>query len=339
MEPEPVLTVAALTHHLVADLLSYNGFDCGEFPEIIDLAVVMTGLGLPRSQLSLVQKSGPFWDSTFWMEMPRPFLDAHGLAYVFAVAAWFRGEKQPAWVAGLAADVRKPTTKSIKFLISTKDSFLNPTTTGNQLLNQGQPEWLKMAAMTSVTNQIVAVRHLSRDETIQDQQSQLLSEKLQSSHRSVVVNATRTVERLQLSTNEVVEELRFLIDHRCDEVRAKAMIALAKLGQLDESSITSACKMIDSSVNYVAFAGLLALSTVESASDEVLRAAERGFKRSLQTCNYEFVNLYAATFDRWLDDPESHFQELLEHDQPEYLQIALEALASTREPAVPSEVN
>lgn len=137
-----------------------------------------------------------------------------------------------------------------------------------------------------------------------------------------------------LRSDPVANELRFLVESRDDELRAKAIIALAKLAQLDEETIDAAVKMIDSSVRYVVFAGVFALSSLKAAPDNVLRASERGFVRALQTCDYEFVGLFAVAMDRWLDDPQSHIEQLLQNDQPEYLNIATEALQNVRAQSV-----
>ena len=92
--------------------------------------------------------------------------------------------------------------------------------------------------------------------------------------------------------------------------------------------------MIDSSVQFVVFAGIVALSSLESVPDYGLRASERGFVRALQTCHYEFVGLFAIAFDRWLDDAESHIERILPDDEPEYLKIAIEALQDVRAQSV-----
>lgn len=331
MEREPKLTAASLIHHLVNDLLHQSGLDTLESPEMVDLAVVGTGLGALQNEFRFVQQGNSYWDSTVWDQFPRPFLDSNGLAYANAMAAWIRDDHKPDWVSDLPGDIKKPTQKSIKFLFKTNDCFFQRSTDAPGLLNQSQADWLQMASETSISRQVIAIRHLKKDQQLRDRQESLLMIKLRSPDRPVVLHSISAVESLHLNTAGIAEELRRLLDHRDDEIRAKAIIALARLGQLDESSVVCATQMIDSPVKFVVFAGVLALSTLQEVSEPVLQVANRGLVHSLQSCDYEFVNLFIAALSRWLKDPKSHLEELLQDDQPGYLEIALEGLETIAE--------
>ena len=65
----------------------------------------------------------------------------------------------------------------------------------------------------------------------------------------------------------------------------------------------------------------------------MLKLADRGFERALHTCNYQFVQIFAATYKKWLSDPTDHLNKLWGQSSPEYLQMATEALASVTEAA------
>lgn len=333
MAHEPRLTAATVIHHVVADLLHQNKLGYAHFPEVVDLAVIHTGLGALQSSFGFVKQVGSFWDSTYWDVAPRPFLDTHALAYANAVAAWIRGEKAPTWADGLPSDIKNPMRKSLKYLFKTNDSFFHPSTANQNLLKQSQREWMERAKQSAKSSQIIAIRHLEIDEELREQQEKLLLEKLQSSP-PLVLHSISAAERLKLDTEMIADELGLLIENRDDEIRAKAMIATTKLGQLDELTTEKAAKMVDSHVKYVAYAGVFALCTLETVPDQILRATERGFLRALQHCNYEFIALFVAAFDRWLEDPAAHFEQLLQDDEPEYLEIAMDALQSVREQSV-----
>jgi hypothetical protein len=334
MTPEPNLTTATLIHHVVGDLLCQNKFVHTECPEIVDLAVISTGLGILQSRFRFVQQGSRIWDSTYWTEAPRPFLDTEALAYASAIAAWVRGDDDPQWISELPNEVKRPMRKSLKYLIKTNDSFFHPSTAARPLLKQKQSDWLQLASDASISTQIVALRHLEPDELHCDRQENRLLETLRSPSQPVVLNSIAAVESLNFQREQIANELRLLVENQDDEIRSKAMIALTRSNQLDELTIGCAAKMVDNSVNYVAFAGVFALASLESAPENVLRVAERGFIRALQSCNYEFVGLFAAAFNRWLSDPVSHFERLLQDDQPEYLEIAVEALQNVREQSV-----
>ncbi len=340
MRDEPVLTAATVIHGVVSDLLSQNQFGFSHFPEVVDIAVINTGLGTLQARLSFVKQTNSFWDSTYWDASPRPFLDTQSLAYVLAIAAWMRGDSDPIWANELPSDVKTPMKKSLKFLNKTGDSFFGPSIAGQNLLQQSQSDWLQMAHSDFVSRQVIAIRHFAGGtesvdgKELVDQKTGILIEKLRSPIRPIVLHAISTVESLRLASEPIVDELRLLIESRDDETRAKAIIALAKLGQLDEASIEQAARMVDSSVKFIVYAGMFALSSQPNVSEGTLRIAERGFAKALQTCDYEFIGLFAEAFDRWLDDPQLHIRQLFQADQPEYLEIALEALTNVRERTV-----
>ena len=322
-----------MIHHVVADLLYQQKFPYAHFPELVDLTVVMTGLGAIRSRIDFVKRTGSFWDSTGWGVFPRPFLDTPTLAYVHALAAWTRDESDPSWFAELPPTVRNPSKKSLKFLSKTGDSFFNPKLANQSLLQQDQAQWLSLAAEKSTSKQIIALRHFEPDEPLAQQQADTLLEKLRSANVPLILHAINSVESMMLSKETIVDQLRYLAVHQDDEVRAKAVIALAKLGQVDDATVEVAAKMLDNRAKHVIYAGVFALGSQPSVDDTTLRAVDRSFLSALQTCDYEFIQLFAMCYERWMDQPETHFGQLL-GGQDEYLEIAKEALQAAREQSV-----
>lgn len=314
-------------------MLHQNKLGTAHLPEVVDLAVVATGLGVLQSSFGFVKQTGSFWDSTYWDVAPRPFLDCDALAYANAVAAWVRGEKDPIWANELPVEVKRPMRKSLKYLFKTQDTFLN-CSDNTRLSGRSQEQWIELASDPSVSTQIVALRQLEIDEQLTDRHEALLLNALRSPHPPVMLHAITGVQDLKLDRAPIAEELRFLVESRDDQTRAKAIIALARLAQLDEPTIETAGKMIDSPVRYVVFAGLSALSSLDTVPDAALRAAERRFVRALQTCDYEFVGHFAGALNRWLEDPQSHVERLLSGDQPEYVKIATEAIQEAQSQSV-----
>ena len=331
---EPELAIAALIHGVVKDLLHSRKYAYAHFDEHVDLATIACGIGALRSSVDLVTKQGRFWDTTQWQAIPRPFLDAQGVAYANSLAAWIRGEKNPAWADDLETDIRRPMAKTLKYLVKTGDSFLQANLDGKQLLNQDQRQWLAMSAQDSVSTQIIALRHLQQDDTLIAQQQQTLSEKLPSSREGVVLSAIVAAEQVVDVGQSATDELQFLTRHRQHVVRARAMCALTRLGRLEEETIQTAGDMLGSKMKHEIFAGLSALSSLGSVDDQLIPPINRAFIRSLQVCDYEFVNLFAAAFTKWLDDPKAHVENLLQEDSPEYLEIAIEAIEGVNDQLV-----
>lgn len=333
MTHEPRLTAAALIQHIVCDLLHQNKFPYAHFPELVDLAVVMTGLGMLRSQFEFVKRADMFWDPTYWGVFPRPFLDSQALGYAHAMAAWIRDNQTPDWFADLPATVKGPSKKSLKFLLKTSDAFFTPQSNGKNVLDQDQSQWLKLADVKSVSQQIIAIRHFTPDATVAQPQSKSLLAKLRSANTPLMLHAITAIESLTLNGDDLVDELSHLVQHPDDVVRAKSMIALTKLNRLENTSISAAAKMINSTAKHEVFAGVFALSSQPKIDDAILRSVDRGFLSALQTCDYEFINLYATAYDRWLEQPQSHLEQLLGGDD-DYLEIAVEALEASRETSV-----
>lgn len=288
-----------------------------------------------QSNIGFVKQVGSFWDSTQWEVAPRPFLDCQSLAYAMAMNAWIRDEPNPEWADQLPSDVKRPMRKSLKYLFKkTDDSFFQLDSARRSSLNQSQTEWSKLAASDSPTKQVIAIRHLEFDESLNQQQEALILKKLQTRNRAVLLHAIEATQRLKNTNEPIADELRLLVQHREDEVRAKALCALTRLGMLDELTVELAAKMLDGNARFVVFSGVFALSSLDSVPTQVLPSANRGLIRALQTCDYEFVGLFAAAFNRWLDDPENHLENLLKEDSPEYLEIALEGLQNVRDQMV-----
>lgn len=315
------------------DWLRQHNFAYAHFPEIVDLATVATGLGLLQSRIRFVHETPPYWDSTLWTTFPRPFLDEQSFAYATALSAWSRGESFPTWTNLIAPVIKRPMQKSLKYLRKTNDSFFHVQPIPSSL-ERGQSEWLQLAHDQSISKQIIAIRHLDFDGSENSPQEIVLTEKLRSNDRGILLQAVSATDRMNTRNPAIIAELGCLLEHRDDEVSAKAMRSLARLAALDESAVGTATKKLDSNVRFVALAGLAALSSLESVPDHAIPPANRGLIRALQTCDYEFVGLYASAFNRWLDDPKNHFETLLKGNSPEYLEIAMESLNNTRQQLV-----
>ena len=269
---------------------------------------------------------------------PRPFLDDNALAYAFAVKAWTAGDKDPAWLSDVRGELVRPARKSLKYLNKTSDCFFQPST-GKTSGEHSQNDWLQIAGGESASSRIIAMRRIDKDDALGSRQAGLLTENLRSSNQDVVLHALTTVERTGVANPELIEELRILSEDRHAETRAKAIITLARSGEMDERSVETAARMITDSARYVVFAGLVALAASDSIPESAQSIVERGYVRALQTCDYEFVGLFTAAFTRWMDDPENQIKRLLEHEEPEYLTIALQSLKEINEQAEEAEAN
>ena len=337
MQHEPGVTAATLLNFVVRDMLHQSDFNYAHLPELVDLAVIGTGLGMIRANVPLVNNKGTYWDTTQWLAVPKPFLDAQSFAYATAIAAWSRDDKDPAWANDLPAEVKGPMKKSLKYLNKTNDSFFQPKSATTEVLNQPEADWWKLAESKSLSTKVVAMNRLQLEGPVTQTQENLLLDQLRSNNRAVLLHTIGAVDQMKDVNHPVVDELRLLAEHRDNEVRAKAMCSLTKLAQLDEATMRLAANMLDSKVRFVNFAGISALASKESIPGTIMPAIDRGFVQSLQNCDYEFVGLYAAAYQRWTDDPKAHFEALLEHDSPEFLEMATDVLQSVQESLIALE--
>jgi len=310
-------------------MLYQSTFSQPHFPELVELAVIGTGLGVLRSNLMFVKKVATFWDSTHWQIAPPPFLNIQSLAYANALAAWSRDETAPDWLDDMYSEAKRPMKRSLKYLFKTGDSFFNPRESQHRL-NLSAEQWWALAEHPSASTQIIAIRHLNTDQNLTQKQESSLLEKLQSTERATTLNAITTTERLSSGqktgiSDSLAGQIRTLVDHRDDEIRAKAMCALTTVNRIDSSAIDAAANMIEDDIRHVVFAGVHALTTVDQVPDYVSPSFDRSFIKALKSCDYEFVGLFAKGYNRWYDDPKQHL-ELLLSDSPEFLPIAMEAL-------------
>lgn len=310
-------------------MLYQSTFSQPHFPELVELAVIGTGLGVLRSNLMFVKKVATFWDSTHWQIAPPPFLNIQSLAYANALAAWSRDETAPDWLDDMYSEVKRPMKRSLKYLFKTGDSFFNPRESQHRL-NLSAEQWWELAEHPSASTQVIAIRHLNTDQTLTQKQESSLLKKLQSTERATTLNAITTTERLSSGqktgiSDSLAGQIRNLVDHRDDEIRAKAMCALTTVNRIDSSAIDAAANMIEDDIRHVVFAGVHALTTVDQVPDYVSPSFDRSFIKALKSCDYEFVGLFAKGYNRWHDDPKQHLEQLLS-DSPEFLPIAMEAL-------------
>lgn len=330
LKQEPLLTLATLANRLVCDLLVQNGFAYAHLPELVDMAVVVTGLGALQNHISLVNNGGHFWDSTQWETYPRPFLDRHGMAYTHAVAAWLRDQRDPAFLEDTPADLKKPIKKSLKYLFRTGDCFVTrdrlPALSGHT-----NSEWISAVADRSKSKKIIALRQLTPTDQTDVRLAECILSQLKSGDRELCLHAIEAQGKLLIADAAIIDELRMLSTSRDDQIRAKVIMTLTRLGALDDQSIQVAARMLDSRARFVVYAGIFALTSLSSVPEEIVEPANRGFVRSLQTCDYDMIGLFTAAWLRWEENPEQHFEALLKHDSPEYLELALESLATARE--------
>lgn len=328
------LPVATAIHFVIVDLLVQSDFPGAHLPEIVDAAAIATGLGIPRSQIDLVSKSGAFWDSTAWEILPPPFLGAQKAAYALAMAAWARQEKSPAWARELTTEIVGPMNKSIKFLSKTNDSFFGSSldSTNTALSDYEQEQWLQLASSKLESSQIIGLRHCVIDPdredagALQSQWSDLLIDKFRSNSKDIVLHAIAAAERGKIESPKIADELVVLAENRDDAIKAKAMLALTRMGKLDSVALELAAQMLESREKFVLFAGLFALTSSKEVSDQAMPLLDRAFARALANCDQEFVSLFATGYSSWVADPAAHFHGLFEEHSPEYLEIALEAL-------------
>ena len=316
---------------VVADLLHQTKFNYAHFPELVDLAVIGTGLGALRSNLPLVNSEGSYWDTTQWEVTPRKFLGTSPLAYASAVAAWIRGDKDPLWANDLQAEIKAPMKKSLKYLHKTNDSFFQPAAATPPALSQSQEHWWQLAATGKPSSQVIALRQLELDGTSTEQQQTFLVDNLRTNDTTILLHTIDAMDRIKETSKPTVDELLLLVEHRDDVVRAKACWTLTKLDELDEPTLHLAAKMLDNKVRFIVFTGINALASLDTVPDQLMPAVDRGFLRALQNCDFEFVSLFVAAYQRWHDDPKAHFESMLADDSPEYLELALEALQNVRE--------
>ncbi len=321
------MAVATVVQGVVQDLLHQSKYEHAHFPESVDLAVLAMGLGMLRSQFELVSKEGTFWDSTQWHLIPRPFLDQSGQTWTHAINSWIRDQSKPDWYDDLPTDMRRNVGKFAKQLAQSKDCFVNLDSPGKKSTRQ----WLESVTDKSQSIQLVAIRHLEPDAAVDTEIQKVLHDKLRSNDTDIVLHAIAATSRFESPSTDVIDELQYHVTHRDDQVRAKAMICLARMGKLDERTLETAGQFLDSKTKHVTYAGLVAVSTLDKVPEDLMPPVNRAFLRSLSECNYEFVGLFAMTFLRWFDDPKKYVREQLQEHHREFLAIAEEAIDNAQQ--------
>ena len=311
---------------LVQDLLVTKGVATTAPGEFLDAAVVLCGIGGPRAEVELISDAGSYWDSTRWDASPANFLDHESLAYAHSLAIWCRGGD-----ADLLPTSMRTAKGSLKYLNKTNDSFFQKDLVVDDQL--AVDTFVKLAADGNESSRICAMKCFQSTEAPMEQQDAAILENLRHRSDDVIAHSVSAAQLTQTTSTNVIEELKFLTDNPDDRLRSKAVQAVTLLGQLDDYVADNAAKMLGSSTNYVTYSGLLALAKLDRVSDDVLKLADRGFERALHSCNYQFIELFAGAYNRWLDDPRTHLYKLWDERSPEYYQMAVEALTALTDQA------
>ena len=322
------MSVATIVHFAVADLLHRSEFPLAESNELVEAACIAVGLGVLRNQMSFVKQSPRYWDSTSWDAIPRPFLDPTCLAYVNGLAAWFRQDKDNVWIGQLHTEIVKSAKKTLKYLIKTEDSFLHPNSLKSSIGQRTSSEWLQSLNQKSLSSQLAALQFFAGSKSFPDDHQDLLIAKLQSNEDAVVVHAINVAQSIAEPESSVINELRMLTESRDEITQSKAMMALTAIKQLDQNCFDTAVKMLQDNTQHVVYTGLVALSTKDEITEAEQKVVHRAFLKYLQSCNYEFVNLFVLAYSRWYDDVKAYLANTLQQDHPEYLDIALEVVES-----------
>ena len=323
---DPRLATAALLQSFVHDLLFQNGLVDKVPGEFLDAAVVLCGLGGPRAQTELISDKGSYWDATCWDVSPGDFLDHESLTYAHALATWSRSGNADSLPVELGS-----AKASLKYLNKTSDSFFQQSLVEND--NLEIDTLIDLAANGKESTRIVAMQFFHPEHPHTEQQDAAILQNLRHRSDHVMAHAISAAQISQSSDPQVIEELRLLSDNHDQWLRSKAVQAVTFMGQLDDYVADNAAKMLSSSTNYVTYSGLLALSRLDNVSEDVLKLADRGFERALHTCNYQFIEMFAATYKKWLGDPTDHVNKLWDQSSPEYLQMATEAITAVTEAA------
>lgn len=323
---DPRLATAALLQSFVHDLLFQNGLADNVPGEFLDAAVVQCGLGGPRAQVELISDKGSYWDTTRWDVSQAEFLDHESLTYAHALATWSRSENADRLPAELGS-----AKGSLKHLNKTNDSFFQQSLVEADHLEI--ETLLDLATNGKESARISAMKFFHPKHPHLEQQDAAILQNLRHRSDHVIAHAISAAQNSQSSNPQVIEELRLLSDNHNQWLRSKAVQAVTYMGQLDDFVADSAAKMLSSSTNYVTYSGLLALSRLDGVSEDVLKLADRGFERALHTCNYQFIEIFAATYKKWLGDPTDHLNKLWGDSSPEYLQMATEALTAVTDTA------
>lgn len=316
---DPHLTIASLIHWTTLDLLTQTDFALARHPEVLDMAVAITGLGILRARIELVESAPLFWDQSRWMVFARPYLNLRSLAHVHALVAHSRGQEKPGWLGTLPSNIQNDIVKSLKYLKKTGDTFFQPERLSPTI--EERSDWLELVNGRSESDRLIGMFCVNGEDL-----EPMIVEQLQARDPAMIMQSLTKVRRNRLTSAALVDEILMLVEHADDHVKAKSVLTLADLGELNERSVDAVCKMLASRVGFVEHAAISALTSLESPPENVWDAVDRGIVRAAQSCRYDILTVYLQAIQHWGVDAESHLRGSLENEGPEILGVCLETL-------------
>ncbi len=120
-----------ITHELAHELLlkiKRLSPDTSDHEQMTDLLPVFLGTGIFIANATITSTSGNEGSNYYWTVSKQGYLSSITLGYAFALFAYVRGERRPAWAKYLRTDALATFRQGLRYLNNTGDSLFHPDT-------------------------------------------------------------------------------------------------------------------------------------------------------------------------------------------------------------------
>jgi len=331
---KPENLVATLAHELAHRRLLGEGRMSAKEPDherLADLLPVYFGAGLFGANATVQDRSTRDGGWAFWSISRQGSVPSRVFGYAFALFAWTRGERKPAWAEYLRKDAHEVFTQGLKYLQKTEDSLFHPETAGRQLdpptiadltaeLTNGTPS-RRIAAMWKLQKRgddshsaIDALLRCTRD-------------------RSAILRAMalETLAGIGVRSPEVQDEAMILLRDAEAEVRSSAAAALGAVAVQPETAINELTATLGDSSFRVSASAAHALSEFGRDAEQAAEAIVKPLRRALVHGEAYIAGVYLHAVLALHHAPDAFVREAI--DDAELLRHAEEILSDLRRTA------
>ena len=326
---DPMRLVATLCHELAHELLLGGGLLTTEISDhewVTDLLPVFLGAGVFAANATVKETHDRVGNVSWWSMGKQGYLPARVFGYAFALFAFMRGEKSPAWAEHLRLDASSALRDGLRFLHRTDDSLFHPDTIRAYRRPATAGVLSDRLRESSSSVRLSSLWEISEQVETDPCVVQAVTHCLHDRDPAISAAAGRTLGALGAAAAGAVPDLVQALSSANDETRAGAAFALGVLGEQPDTVIPELGFLLKDEDSTVVCDAALALRRFSLRAESAFPQLLAAFSTALIKADYLVLEILAGTLLAVTPEAMRLVGEHFSADDPELRQLALEAM-------------
>lgn len=329
----PDKLMKTLAHELAHELLlkiKRLAPDTSDHEQMTDLLPVFLGTGIFIANATITSTSGVEGGNHYWTVSKQGYLSSITLGYAFALFAYVRGERRPAWAKYLRTDALATFRQGLRYLNNTGDSLFHPDLIDKKTETPTAKSVAMCLCHNRATIRLSALWDILEFRMESIELLPLVERCFQDPDPDIRRIAVMALTVFGASAERTIPTLIQAAMQGNAEVRAAAATALGDIGTCP-SEVVSALSVIlgDLEANVIA-AAAIALSKYGEAATPALPRLLTAIELAAGVTDHELLSYLVAALQILRPDPRRTLRQLLKERDPEGLKLALSLLREQR---------